>query len=460
MWSFLWASAILFSLVSTPSWFVLLVSSFPSSLWFREVAACALALLVMLRPGSIPLLGALAIAQIVQSFAWLPEVANHRLITAFINVSLSIAIVGACRAERTARPSASALWEGFLPGARWLLLIVYFFAFFAKLNGDFFDPHSSCAGQFYGKIAYWLPLLPHGERILAAVAWTTLVVEGALPLLLAIPRFRTWGVALGLAFHLALAFDLLQHLVNFSAMMAALLVLFLPDRPFAALSERWRALAGESVGPGMLRIVACVAFLALVVVALRAVESDAFAIPYYALRQVMFVALVGALLAYVVAFRDETTAAPALPLPRSLLQGVVLALAVVNGLSPYVGLKTRTAFNMYSNLRVEAEGSNHFLVPRSFDLLGILSDTVTVLRTNDAQLSSQAARYGSRITWFEFTSYVNRNREIEVWYDRGGTLHYLNARTGGGMPPAPPWLLRRLLFFRPIGGRGARECLW
>ncbi|MGH7820486.1 MAG: hypothetical protein ACREQ9_11975, partial [Candidatus Binatia bacterium] len=66
----------------------------------------------------------------------------------------------------------------------------------------------------------------------------------------------------------------------------------------------------------------------------------------------------------------------------------------------------------------------------------------------------------SAMTWFEFTSYVNRTPGVEVWYRRYGTERYLNAAEGTGMPTPPPWLLRKLLFFRVVGGDVSRECLW
>ena len=78
----------------------------------------------------------------------------------------------------------------------------------------------------------------------------------------------------------------------------------------------------------------------------------------------------------------------------------------VNGVSPYLGVKLRAAWQMYSNLNVDAAQSNHYLIPRSLDLGGFLADAVWIMATSDAALDREYSRSGVRITWFELRRYL------------------------------------------------------
>ena len=58
---------------------------------------------------------------------------------------------------------------------------------------------------------------------------------------------------------------------------------------------------------------------------------------------------------------------------------IVPVLIVLNGVTPVLGLKTRTAWQMYSNIRLEPDASNHVLFGRSLDVMGAFRDPVSVV---------------------------------------------------------------------------------
>lgn len=64
-----------------------------------------------------------------------------------------------------------------------------------------------------------------------------------------------------------------------------------------------------------------------------------------------------------------------------------VALALLNSVSPYLGIKTQATWTMFSNLRVEGGVSNHFLIPSSFQLFGYTSECITVTRTDVPSLN-------------------------------------------------------------------------
>ena len=72
-------------------------------------------------------------------------------------------------------------------------------------------------------------------------------------------------------------------------------------------------------------------------------------------------------------------AASGLALPA--IGSTSILFAALNGLSPYLGLpKTYATWTMFSNLRVEAGRSNHWLVPASWQPFGFLRDVVVFPR--------------------------------------------------------------------------------
>ncbi|HUE38831.1 MAG TPA: hypothetical protein VMR29_04965, partial [Candidatus Binatia bacterium] len=133
----------------------------------------------------------------------------------------------------------------------------------------------------------------------------------------------------------------------------------------------------------------------------------------------------------------------------------VIALVWLDGLSPYLGLKTRTTLDMYSNLRLEADRSNHFLVPRSLDVFGFLRDRVAILETDDPDLRRAYVETGEEMPYVQLRDYLTRHPRVRVRYLRGGA----QASSVGTREPLP-YALQKLLVFRPLGERSRRECLW
>ena len=137
-------------------------------------------------------------------------------------------------------------------------------------------------------------------------------------------------------------------------------------------------------------------------------------------------------------------------------------LVFVNGVSPYLGVKLRAAWQMYSHLNVDAEQSDHYLIPHSLDFGGFLADSVWIAATSEAILERDYRRPGVRITWFELRRYLAHRPDTLLIYVRAGhTPRILDRAT---QEPAfwtpPPWLLRKLLLFRPLGSPAAAPCDW
>jgi hypothetical protein len=389
------------------------------------------------------MLALLCATQLIDVALRLPEVPNHRMILALASIAFLAA---------SWRPRSGGVLDEYVPVARAIVVIVYLFAFFAKLNRDFLDPASSCAAQFYDSATHWWLLLPDVAFARRAALLGTLAVEAALPLGLCWRQSRRAAVVLGLVFHFLLALDVTHNLVNFSAVMSALLVLFLPREFLDSL--------GETFGPSRsVRTMLAAGLLLVLLSGLLAVSNwSAYTIVYCWARQLVWSTYAIVLCGAAIVWRgpeEETRRAWRL----SPAGAVIVALTLVNGLGPYLGLKTRTAFDMYSNLRVEAERSNHLLVPRSLDLLGILRDRATILDTNDATLRRRFAEPGYEITYFELASRLRESPGARARYLRNGAEHEYDSSRGESLE-APSFWLRKFLVFRALGERSRAECLW
>jgi len=72
--------------------------------------------------------------------------------------------------------------------------------------------------------------------------------------------------------------------------------------------------------------------------------------------------------------------------PPSVVAGLLVLVVLINGLTPYLEIKTATSWNMYANL-VTADGeSNHYVIRSTFDLFDRGAEYVEVVASNDSDL--------------------------------------------------------------------------
>jgi hypothetical protein len=118
---------------------------------------------------------------------------------------------------------------------------------------------------------------------------------------------------------------------------------------------------------------------------------------------------------------------------------------------------------MYSNLRTEAEQTNHYLVPAAVQLFSYQKDLVQVV-TAGAERIIRLAPPGTVIPFQELRALLteaqaNSETPVAVRYLRGGRLWTVPAafRDSALALPASPLHLK-FLRFRPIEAAGARRC--
>jgi hypothetical protein len=362
------------------------------------------------------------------------------------------------------------------------LLVVYFLAAFHKLNTSFMDPAVSCAGTLARSGLRLLgvqAVIP--PAAIVGIAALTIAWEFSLFVLLMVPRLRRWGVLAGVVFHAALA---LARFYDFSTYALAIYLLLLPADVFRRVSwpDRWRTVA----------LAAWIGHLGITLTArvLDTTVSPA-GLTWEALRAVSWTIAIGSLLGPVLRVAFSNGARQPVPPPWALRPAwllVIPVVALVNGLTPYLGLKTVANYSMFSNLRTE-EGQTNHLVPGvgRLEATSWLRDSVEIealglprdpsgltwlarLRGGNFWLSRQLRWLSEeppiRIPWMELRRAVLMWKEaglqgIPIGYRRNGLERTIPDAIADAELSAPmPFWAQTLLAFRAIDGDAAVGCRW
>jgi hypothetical protein len=292
------------------------------------------------------------------------------------------------------------------------------------------------------------------------VAVVSAGVELSIPLLLVLRRTRRAGVLVGLSFHWLVALDLDQHFWDFSSVLFVGFLLFLDDGQVHALragaARAWSDVRRPvRVGLGGC-VVACgtLAVVASVHPAPSAAHGWAVALGHVTWWLVGTGVLVGVWVATV-----RSAPAPVrLRLPPVALCVVPLVVAL-NGLTPYLEVKTGFGWQMYSNLRTVAGDTNHLLLPATLDITGAQEDRVEILASSDPALARLVGT-GYEVVFSELREYAADHPDESVTYRRDGVLrtaepigeHQILA--GGAST-----ISRRLQPFRVVDASGGERCL-
>ena len=454
LFSVMWALAAIWHLLGNP----LTASSLTQLLLVAGAGA------VLWRPGQVGPLALLAVAGVVTMWSEAPQLGNHWLLAALVDLALLLAVgVGIARRRWD---NATDLAERFLPVARLCLLGFYFFASFAKLNSAFFDRSVSCATFYFNESTASIGLEALPLRETAGLEWAVIVgtaaIELAIPWLLLFRRTRHVGVVVALGFHALLAIDRTHQFFDFSSVLAALFVLFLPPTFGVWVAERVgsvraRLLLRHEGAPRLVHLgLVAVAVLAGLLVAFNALTPRRLLLLGWLPWQVFAVGLFVAVVRYL---RQR----PSTPDRQALRVGHVVFLllplvVVFNGLTPYLELKTGFGWNMYSNLRTVDGDTNHYVVPKTVPLTDIQADLVVILDTDDPALR----RYRDddlSLTWLQLRAYLSEHPDVAIRYRRGlVTTSLLHASDDPELvEPIPLWQ-EKLQLFRAVSEREPERC--
>ncbi len=438
------------------------------------------AFVLIARPRSIPCMAVLMLLQIWEAWTHLPG-SNHWLFTALVNVTFLLTLVVIWLRERKSGPLDSrSIFVAAAPAVRLMVQIFYFYVVFHKLNSDYLYELWSCGAELWRTQVTRFPFLPIGPFFEALSIYFALIAEALIPVLLAIRPTRHLGMAFGAWFHFVVSMNPSNLFFNFTSMLFAIFALYAMEDFVSIWNRMSRPITqqvAEAIAPvrevfaqpivhrallGIFGVVilASGAYLLQLSTEDRQAASElvhSIALPVSLTTWIVYALPLVALFSLLALEPVSKRPTSAFHLPyKSLL--VVPLLTFLNGASPYLGLKTKTTFAMYSNLVTIDVHYNHLIVPPSFQIAGYQYDLVEILDSSAPSLQRLQRDY-LRITWFEFVHLTSEVPEASVTYRRTGVEHRVE-RIGDdpALSRPHPYVLGKILHFHLSDRRPQSTC--
>ncbi len=386
---------------------------------------------------------AVSLPILIRYFSTFPNLANHSNLSFLIFLFMTPVSLFFIK-----NPPQEKTYTAFLQTLRWLVVIMYFFTAFHKLNSDFFNPEFSCAND---KMLRYIDLLPAVLRPLkiAIIPWLPLfgfLVEAAIPVGLLVPAFRRWGVLFQVGLHFLLA---PLGFVDFSSLAMVLTWSFVDPRSFALTYAR-------NVG------IFSIALAISLGIFRWTNQSD----EYFFLEGLLFACIY---LPFIWKVTLPHISLSRLKFPQPPLYRFVVLLFFLYGFSNYLGLRTAGTFSMFSNLRTEGSTSNHLLLSSNpVKIFSFQEDTVEILEVDDriAGFYRKMPSPGQLIPRVEFSRVLDLalkkelpNIKMKVRYN-GQIFETTDLEKDENFRFEVPAWQKKLMKFRHIEQNQAQSCKW
>lgn len=410
----------------------------------------ALGAYLAVRPRSPRIFSLLAAAMLINGIIRMPASSNHAILLNFTLAAMSAAALYTwCRGR-----SWTCFMRTFAPVGRCLLVVMYVFGVFHKLNTDFLDPVTSCATALWEVMPSPLSALDATWFRHLAI-YGTLVGESIILLGLCIHRTRHMAIVAGIAFHSMLALSAYGYYPAFSTLTICLHLLFISPGAAARIvnAPAWRTLQHRVHGPGILAAAGWMGLLWLFTLNRNSSHVGLLWLPW-SLWLMLLVIRHG---------RERAEEKPIGPplYSRTWLLNVFSIVFFINCTSPYLGLKNTQAMNMFSNLVHEGGRSNHLVMSSVPRPLPYLDDTVTVVAASGSPFLAGTMKAGWLLPYYGLLDHLDRNPDSWVSFARAGTIHEGQNSSTMAVEIAdqlhPTWV-RALLHFQPLASSERRYC--
>lgn len=398
------------------------------------------AALTLMRPQSSRILGLLMLVSLVSAIIQAPAQSNHTITRNFMLLGYWLSFAAAMIRNRP----AGEVFSNFVIAGQGVLLVMYFFGIFHKINADFLDPVTSCAVALWEQMPAPLNAMT-GPWVDYSSIYGTFVVEGGIAIALLVKRWRHYGIAAGIAFHLLLAMSSYAMYIAFTMLSIAMHSLFVSpnaaDRILA--SESMQAFTSRMRNP-VYAVAAIIVVLAIGVLAFRGSYGLAslFALP-------MVLPFCWVILRY---GKDEGKSRP---YGRSAMTigAVTFAAFFLNGAMPYFGLKTAQSLNMFANLRLEQGVSNHLVFSGAHRPFGYLERVAKIEDAGGNRALQGYVHQGYHIVYYDLLAFLAENPEASVSFSMGGkrfdTVNATDLRADIDATLHPQWF-RKWFHFQPV----------
>ena len=415
-------------------------------------------LIVAVFPNRTPAVLAFAGAQVLVNAVRFPFIADHLVMELALHLGILLSFAWLALKRRSTDIRTEEMFELFSPVGRWLLIVMYFFGTFHKINPGFMSLESSCAIPFTSGFPLPNAVLIHPVSQYTAI-YGTLVLEALAMVLLLSSRTKYYGMLLGMSFHFMIGISSFGTLAHFSAFALALHVLFLPS------TVGQRLYADPWLPAGLRRETAWQA-ATIVFVMLQVL----FAIHLLETREGYLVNSLFAALAIVmmtmvfkhgqVRSEDAPYRLKASPLGLNLIPIWFFVYCT----SPYIGLGTGGVLAMFSGLRMEGGISNHYLIREPLRLFPY-QDTIVYFESASNPSLRMAVEQKQGLTMFDFQRHFmhRENLLLPLTVTVNGTTHTLDTPESVGVFgqeffTEQSWFERKYMSFRLVDAARPDRC--
>ena len=240
----------------------------------------------------------------------------------------------------------------------------------------------------------------------------TFLVEGTIAVMLLVKRFRHYGIALGIAFHLLLALSSYAMYIAFTVLSIAMHVLFIDPKAAERIldSAPMRVVTSRMREPVYV-ITAVILLLGLGILAFTGA---------YGLASLFAFPLVLPFCWVILRYGQNLGTSSQWTRAGTVAATVTFAAFFLNGATPYLGLKTAQSLNMFANLRLEQGSSNHVVFSSPDRPFRYLDDVATI---DDAFDNLQMQGYVVNdfgIVYYDLLAFLANNPDARVSYSMNG----------------------------------------
>ena len=421
--------------------------------------AIVTSLIVAVFPNRTPALITFAGAQFLAIAVRFPFVADHLVMELFLNLSILVAFAYLALRRRSLDVRTDEIFELFSPVGRWLLIVMYFFGTFHKLNPGFMSLDSSCAIPFIVGFPGVPGAVTGHPAIQYAAIYGTLIIESLAMVLLLSRRTKYYGMLLGMPFHFLIGISTFGTLAHFSAFALALHILFLPSSIGQQIRADRRVPTFLKQERGI-KIATIIFILLQVLFAVHLLKTwDVYLVnSLFALFGISLMALVAKY------GRVRRTDAPYRLKSPLLALNVIPIFFFLHCTSPYIGLGTGGALTMFSGLRTEGTISNHFVIREPVSLFPY-QDTVIYFESasNDSLRNAVMDKQG--LVMFDFQRHFSSREPLvlPLTVTVDGDRHTLDSPEsvndfGARYFTDQSWLERKYMSFRLVDAPQPDRC--
>lgn len=429
--------------------FLVYAYQFGYPLYFSSYIIPVVGLGLVIRPESRHFLVLVFALLLIDGVLHAPVYSNHTILKNFLVFAALLSFIYAW----IKGSGEAGFYLSFSAVGRCLLLIMYFFGVFHKINEDFLNPEVSCAVALWEAMPYYVPNL-QGDFFAYFKSYGALIIESVIFFFLLGRRYRNLGVVLGVSFHSMLALSGYALYAPFSMLTVSLHTLFLSqnDAGHVVSSGRWKEMFSFLRGP-----LGRVFFM----LAVFLVWWLAYYRQYSSVGLVIIVLMVVPYGAIFSLKRDlESMGGGRFFIVRPLAFNLIPIFFLLNCFSPYLGIKTSQSMNMFANLRLEGGESNHYImgVPGPFSYLERI---VKIEEGGSGPFLEYLHQEGLGLVYYEFISYMEKNRNLPVSYSLNGERFSIAGYTG--LPEQdraalhPRWV-RAWMHFNPVDLNTPKVC--